>query len=225
MDALDYIPRLHQNRVTLFIYYSMRVLVLIAAFTFLWEGDMSSVGGCILVFALMILPSILKDRYRFYLPFALDLSIVVFIFGTMFLGHLLHFYELFPLWDKFLHFQSGLILSVTGFVLVYILNEQKSLTLDLSPGFIALFAIAFSISIGALWEIGEYTVDGIVGSSWSFSQADTIWDLTADSVGALLVSAVGYVWMHRRARLPFTPWRFSWWRKTQDYSANLPSES
>ena len=37
------------------------------------------------------------------------------------------------------------------------------------------------------------------------SLEDTMWDLIADSVGAILVSTIGYVWMRYESRIPFTP--------------------
>jgi len=43
-------------------------------------------------------------------------------------------------------------------------------------------------------------------SYWQTSNADTMWDLIADGTGALIVSVIGYFWMYRHKRLPFTPW-------------------
>jgi hypothetical protein len=216
VDLSEYIPHLHQNKLALFIYFGMRALVLIASGIFIYEGNISAATGALFVFLLMFVPSIVKKQFRIYLPFVLDFSIVVFIFGTLFLGHLVKFYDTVPYWDKFLHFQSGLVLSVTGFVLVYVLNERKAASLNLSPGFVALFAIAFSIAIGVFWEIGEFIGDWLFDGSWqgsSPSNADTMWDLIADSVGAIVVSGIGYLWMCRTKRLPFAPRFFSVFRR------------
>lgn len=213
MAALSYIPRIRREGVALFIYYGMRALVGLAAVIYLWEGDLSAAGGCAFIVVLMSAPSILKERYRLYLPFALDLGIVTFIFGTLFLGHLLSFYELVPLWDKFLHVQSGLILGASGFVVVYVLNKHDATSLDIAPGFVALFAIAFSLSIGTVWEMFEFLGDGIFGSTWQSSMQDTMYDLVADLAGALIVSGGGYLWMRHEARLPLTPAKFREWRE------------
>ena len=212
MEPFRYIPTVRRNWVTLFIYYGMRALVLFASAAFLYEGDIAAAGGSMLIFFLMLAPSILKRRYRLFLPFALDLGIVTFIFGTLFLGHLLKFYDKVPLWDKFLHFESGLILGASGFVLIYILNEHESTSLDLSPSFVALFAIAFSVLIGVAWEMFEFAGDTILGSQWQASNADTMYDLMADLCGAVIVSGVGYVWMRVKERLPLTPLKFRNWR-------------
>lgn len=207
------ISEAYRNRYTLSAYYGLRVAMLGATAYFFVRGDFASVFSTLLVLVLMSAPALLKYRYRFYLPFALDFGIVSFVFATLFLGHLANFYDYIPLWDSFVHFQSGLILGVAGFVLVYTLNEQKPIHLDLSPGFVAFFAVTFSLAIGAVWEVFEFAADFILGIEWQDGNIDTMWDLIADGAGALIVSIVGYFWMHRQARLPFTPRLFRFFRK------------
>lgn len=202
----------YRNTVTLSVYYGVYALVLVAVGIFVLRGNWESAVSAGLIFLLMFVPTILKERYRLYLPFTLDFALVVFIFLTLFLGEVGRFYDRIPLWDKFLHFQSGLLLGAAGYVLVYALNEHKKFKLDLSPGFVSIFAVTFSLAIGAVWEVLEFAGDSyfslhIVGYPyWQGSNADSMWDLIADGGGALLVSIVGYFWMHRYKRLPFTPW-------------------
>jgi hypothetical protein len=198
----------YRNKVTLSIYYGMCALVLVAAAVFLLRGDWEAALSTGLIFILMLVPSVLKERYRLYLPFALDLGIVGFIFLTLFLGGIAHFYEWVPFWDKFLHLQSGFLLGAAGYVLVYVLNENKKMPLNLSPGFVSLFAVTFSLTIGVVWEVSEFAGDAVFGSTWQPSGADTMWDLIADGAGALITSIAGYFWMYRHKRLPFTPWLF-----------------
>lgn len=224
VDISDYIPRLNGNKTIFLVYFGMRALVLIAAVLYLYDGNFSAAGGAMLVFLLMFVPSIVKRQFRIYLPFVLDFSIVLFIFGTLFLGHLVKFYDTVPFWDKFLHFQSGLVLSVTGFVLVYVLNERKAASLNLSPGFVALFAIAFSVAIGVFWEVGEFAGDWLFNGDWqgtSSGNDDTMWDLIADTAGAIIVSGIGYIWMYRYKHLPFAPGFFTVFRRAEK-SQNTP---
>ncbi|HBM45976.1 MAG: hypothetical protein UT05_C0001G0047 [Parcubacteria group bacterium GW2011_GWF2_38_76] len=196
----------YQNKITMAICYGMRILVLIAAGLFFLWGDWESSVSTVIIFILMLTPSFLKERYRLHLPFALEIGVVAFIFITLFLGHLASFYDYIPFWDKFVHLQSGILLGATGFIIIYILNENKSAMLNLSPGFIAVFAITFSLALGAVWEIVEFVGDSIFGSAWQASNTDTMWDLIADIIGSLIVSITGYFWMYRHKRLPFTPW-------------------
>lgn len=195
----------YKNSVTLFLYYSIRLLVVLAAVYFVVRGDFVSASSTALIALLMSLPSTLKSRYQLYLPFTLDLWIVTFIFLTLFVGDIGDVYREFPIWDKLLHFQSGLLLSALGYVVVYLLNESEATSLDLSPFFLSLFAILFSVSIGVVWEIGEFAGDLIFGAAWQPDNVDTMLDLVADSVGALIFAAGAYFWMYRHKRVPFTP--------------------
>lgn len=201
-------PILERNRFTLSIYWGLRVLLAGAVIAYGVRAEWDSAGATLLILALMAVPSILKERYRMYLPFQIDLGLTVFVFLTLFLGAMANFYRTIPLWDKFLHFQSGLLLGATGFVSIYLLNERESRSgkLSLSPGFISLFAVVFSLSIGAMWEMAEFASDAALHGHWQASNADTMWDLIADLSGALMVSVLGYFWMYRHNRLPLTPW-------------------
>ena len=183
----------------------MRILVLIAALLFLLRGDFEPFVTTLLVIVLMSAPSFVRKRYRVYLPFALDFGIVTFIFLSLFLGGIDDLYGFIPLWDKIVHFQSGLLLSGTGFVLVYLLNESERTPIELSPGFVAVFAVVFSLAIGAVWEIAEFTGDQIFHTMWQKGLADTMGDLIADGAGAVIFSTAAYFWMYRHKRLPFTP--------------------
>jgi len=202
-----YISNNYQSKVTLFIYYLMRASVAVVAVIFFVNRDWNSGLATTVIFIMMLTPSLLRGHRKMYLPFELDMGIVVFIFMTLFLGHVADFYNRVPSWDKFLHFQSGLLLSVSGYVLIYILNENKSIKLNMSPGFISFFAVIFSIAIGAVWEMMEFLADVLAGTDYwqSASLLDTMIDLIADTVGALVFSIWGYFWMRRRLRLPFTP--------------------
>ena len=202
-----YISNNYQSRATLFVYYLMRVSVAVAAMAFLLNKEWASGFATGLVFVLMIIPSLLRGYYKLFLPFELDMGIVSFIFITLFLGHIADFYNRVPLWDKFLHFQSGLLLGLTGYVLIYILNEHKKIKLNLSPGFISFFAVVFSMAIGVVWEIMEFVTDILISNNYwqGMTVADTMEDLIADTIGALIFSLIGYLWMRRRQRLPFTP--------------------
>src|SRR3989344_2876110 len=102
MDS-SYIEDSYRNKVTLFFYWGLCALVLVAAGIFLWWEDWQSSVGAALIFILMLVPSVAKGRYRLYLPFPLELGVVVFIFLTLFLGGVARFYDWAPFWDKFTH--------------------------------------------------------------------------------------------------------------------------
>lgn len=185
----------------------MRVIVAIGAAVFLLKEEWASGFATILVLILMVVQSLLRGHHKMYLPFELDFGIVFFVFITFSLGHINDFYNRIPQWDKFIHFESGFLLGLSGYVLIYILNEHKNIKLELSPGFISIFSVVFSMAIGVVWEIIEFAMDILARTNYwqGLTVTDTMEDLIADTVGAIIFSIIGYLWMKRRLRLPFTP--------------------
>ena len=86
----------------------------------------------------------------------------IFLYCAIYLGEVRNFYFVIPHWDTILHAFSGAMLGALGFSLVSILNGSKRLRLKLSPFFIALFAFCFALAAGSVWEIYEYTFDGLL---------------------------------------------------------------
>ena len=60
-------------------------------------------------------------------------------------------------------FFSSMMTGFFGLMVVTILNRNKHVTMDLSPFFLCLFAFCFSVTLGSLWEIYEFTADGLFG--------------------------------------------------------------
>jgi len=157
----------------------------------------------------MLLPRLVKFWYEIYLPFALELAMVAFVFFSVFLGSLHDYYERFPLWDGILHFQSGLLLGIVGFLVVYLMNSGQTKKLHMSAGFVSFFAVCFSVTIAVVWEVYEYAVDVWFGFNMQESGIpDTMGDLIVGGAGAIIVASLGYIWMKRSNQLPFVPEKF-----------------
>lgn len=64
------------------------------------------------------------------------------------------------------------------------------------PHYVGIFVVtlALGLALGALWEILEFAADEFVGSQLSLGNRDTIGDLVADGVGALVGAALLVVW-------------------------------
>ena len=159
---------------------------------------------CVLGLVTIHLPSILERKLRFELPSLLYGFYIVFLYCAIFLGEVRSFYYLVPKWDSVCHFFSSMMTGFFGLMVVTILNRNKHVTMDLSPFFLCLFAFCFSVTLGSLWEIYEFTADGLFGLNMQkFMTAqgellvghealrDTMKDIIVDVLGALLASAIG----------------------------------
>jgi uncharacterized membrane protein YjdF len=94
--------------------------------------------------------------------------------------------------------------------MVSVLNQSEHVPMHLSPLFVAVFAFCFAVSIGALWEIYEYTFDGMLGLNMQKfmledgtqligreALSDTMKDIITDVSGAAVVAVLGYLAMKK----------------------------
>jgi hypothetical protein len=158
-------------------------------------------------------PLIFGRRLPVRIPLEYEILAILFVFAALFLGEFRSYYERFWWWDIALHGTSGLLLGILGFLLVYVLNESKSIELHMRPAFVALFAFMFAVSVGTFWEIFEFGMDQLVGTTMQKPMlgdpsglADTMWDLIVDTTGAMIISCFGWWNMKRKARSFLDRW-------------------
>ncbi len=160
---------------------------------------------CILGIIAMNLPSFLYKKFHVTIPSNTIIAYLIFLYAAIVLGEVRSFYYRFEHWDTVLHAFSAGMLGSLGFDVVNFLNKSDTVKLQLSPFFVALFAFCFAISIGVLWEIYEFSFDGILGLNMQkfrledgtdligrLALQDTMDDLIIDCIGALVTSIIGY---------------------------------
>lgn len=163
--------RMQNKKVVLSVYLVLRFLVIATMVLQFFNGNYQNVLVSILTLVLFMLPSIIERRLHIDLPDVLEIVILLFIFAAEILGEIREFYVLVPHWDTVLHTINGFLFAAIGFCIINIFNENKRISLTLSPVYMAIAAFCFSMTIGVLWELFEWAMD-----SW-FSldmQKDTI---------------------------------------------------
>jgi len=172
---------------------TLKILLVLGAVWLFIAGHYQAAAETVAIIFITFIPRHFSSRFRVHIPPEIDTLAIVFICMTLFMGEVLDFYNRYWWWDIVLHAESGFLLGIVGFLLVYTLNGNESVNLDLSPGFIALFAFMFSIGLGVLWEIFEFTMDSVFGLNMQKSGlVDTMWDLIIDTIGAFTISVMGY---------------------------------
>ena len=176
-----------------------KTTLLIGIFLAVYQGRYQVAVETSLILLLTFLPMLLHIRFKIRIPHEFELLAIVFIYATLFLGEVHGYYIRFWWWDLVLHTSAGLLLGILGFLLVYVMNANDKINLELTPGFIALFAFVFSIAFGVIWEIFEFSMDNLFGLNMQkpmFNDpsglTDTMWDLIVDTLGALVISILGY---------------------------------
>lgn len=116
-----------------------------------------------------------------------------------------------------LHTTSGFVLGIIGFMFIYLLNKNYTTNVTLSPFFIALFAFCFAVMIGVIWEIYEFSLDRLLGYNMQKFRGlgqdglvDTMLDLIVDSLGALVISILGYFNIKENKQLSLSSIFSSW---------------
>ena len=177
---------------------TLKVLILIGSIFCVFKEHYLLSFSSILVFIISSLPQVLSRKYKLKIPPEFDFMVVLFIFITLYLGNIQSFYEKFWWWDILLHTSSGFMLGIVGFLMIFILNERTDISLDIKPNFMAIFAFAFAVSLGVVWEIFEFAMDQIFNMNMQASGlVDTMWDLIVDSIGALVISILGAIYYKR----------------------------
>ncbi len=165
---------------------------------------------CLLGIVVMMLPSVLQRRWALPIPNFIFILYYIFLYCAIFLGEVLSFYYRIPHWDTILHMFSGAMLGALGLILVSIFNESDYAYVRLSPFFVSLFAFCFALAAGAIWEIYEFAIDGVMQLNMQkylteegavlcgrAALVDTMDDLISDTIAALAVSVVGYFSLKR----------------------------
>lgn len=131
---------------------------------------------CTLGIIMMLLLGITSKKLSIQIPSGMYIAFVIFLYCAIYLGEVQSFYYQVRHWDTILHTVSGGMLGALGFSFVVLLNNTKRVPVNISPVFVALFALEDDTLL-----IGREAI------------AYTIKDLFVDVIGALTISIVGYI--------------------------------
>lgn len=191
----------------------LQLIMAVELVVLLFEGEWLPAFLVCMIMAITIAPVLFSERLPVYIPPEVHVSVIIFVFASIFLGEIRGYYLRIWWWDIAIHTSSGLLLGIFGFLLVYVLNENSRINVYLHIRFVALFAFLFAVATGAMWEIFEFGMDRIFGTNMQkpmFSDpsglTDTMWDLIVDTLGAAAISLLGWWYMKRRERSFIDAW-------------------
>lgn len=161
---------------------------------------------CMLGIVCIFMPSVLEKKLKIRIPNMMYVLFIIFLYAAIYLGEVRSFYYNVQYWDMILHTFSGGMLGALGFSVVKLLNDADRVSMKMSPLFVALFALTFAVFMGVIWEIYEFTFDGVLGLNMQKAMLedgtpllgrnalkDTMEDLIVDTLGALVISVIGYI--------------------------------
>jgi hypothetical protein len=162
---------LKENKQSFLVFSILRAFIIFVAIRSLMRAEYESFYLCVLTIALLLLPSLIKSRFKIELPQTLEIIIYCFIFAAEILGEIDSFYTVIPIWDTLLHTINGFLSAAIGYSMVVLLNNDEKVSFNLSPLYLSLVAFCFSMTIGVLWEFSERFLDLFLNID---AQKDTI---------------------------------------------------
>lgn len=162
---------LREHKSSFYVYTVLRILTIVTLMFQIFSRNWESAFLALLTLIMLVIPSFLQVTLKIELPIVLEIVVLLFIFAAEIFGEILGFYVKFPFWDDVLHTLNGFLAAAVGFSLVEVLNKSEKLTFNLSPLFTVMVAFCFSMTIGAVWEIFEFSMDMLGGFDM---QKDTV---------------------------------------------------
>ena len=163
--------QLRQNKTAFFVCLVLHVIIVVIILRGVILGQSETVFTACLALLLLLIPSILEKSLQIELPGALEILAYLFVFASAILGEIGNFYQQFPLWDSLLHGANGFLFAAFGFCLFDLFDRKRHSSCSLSPGFLALVAFSFSMTIGVFWEFFEFAADRLLDTDM---QKDTL---------------------------------------------------
>lgn len=196
-------------RVQKWLFAVLQVIMLAGFALNIYEQQWMTAAVCAALIGVMFVPALIERRIKIDIPSEFEILAILFVFAAIFLGEVRNYYEQYWWWDILLHTMSGLLLGIFGFLLVYVMNETDRVDLHMRPAFVALFAFLFAVSVGALWEIFEFSMDQLFGLTMQKPMlgddsglTDTMFDLVVDTLGAAIITLMSW-WFTTHSRQSF----------------------
>lgn len=166
--------------------------------------NLDVVGSAAMGLTATLLPSLIgsDEEVRHHPGLALWIALAV---GLHALGTLA-FYQTIWGWHNLAHFVSGTVVAIVGYTALRAL-ETNSNAVSFPPAFTLPFVVLLVFTVGVGWEIGEFTLDRVSAAFGAedvlltqHGLQDTMSDLVANTVGALVVGTVATIARSRRRR-------------------------
>jgi hypothetical protein len=171
----------------------LRLAFAVGAVAFAAAGDVAGTFNLLLAFAVLVAARLAN------LPRVYDLAVIVAFAFTQG-GEALNLYDAIAWYDRVVHFVVPMLASQVVYLCLARIEvmpdpSQETLPRHEAGMFVAVFALG--LAVGALWEIFEWSSDGLFGSALSEGNTDTVGDLIADACGSLAGGALMVLWARR----------------------------
>ena len=162
------------------------------------EGYRYSYATSIACLLLLMIPAICMAKDVVLLPWPVVLCIGVAL-SLHCLGVLMDWYTLIHWWDKLTHLVSGIaVASLAALALiVFIVSSSKTIVPLAWVPFLIIISV---LTMEGIWEIFEFSLDTIIGTYTQHSLADTMGDITTNTISGV-IAGLGVAYYMSKASL------------------------
>lgn len=187
----------HRPRPGAAIWIAVGLVMLVAALQGAWTAAWAA-GGCIV---LALGPRAFTAVSGIVFPAGLGTGILAYNAAALLLGEIAGFYVTLWWWDAALHLVASAVLSVVGMGIAMLATAGAPPRT--AVWVLAILAFGFSMMVGAMWELMEFSLDAAFGTVTQRSGLpDTMGDVAVNLVGGTLGAIAAHAHVSRGARWP-----------------------
>jgi hypothetical protein len=185
------------NKLSVGLALLFELILVVTAILSTVSGEWKNVALTMLAMVCLMLPFIITriaDMKMVVLPSGFRIMALVFIFLAQYLGEIRNFYHMLWWWDLLLHAIFGSYAVITALHIIKgIIRKERETTTKRFSFFAVIFAFSFSITLGTLWEVFEFTGDYLLKTNMiKGGLEDTATDLIVKILAAFTTSVIGY---------------------------------
>ena len=171
----------------------LRIIIVILILVKIINLEFEDIGMLVLTFILTFYNWFLKKVFKINLNIYSRILLSLLIFLAQCLGTTLNFYDLYDNWDLIVHFIFGIVMFIVSYDIFSNLDKRYC-DIKLNKKIKIIFSILFALSVGSIWEMYEYSVDGILNLDTQrtgeligrMAIKGTMTDLFSPTIGTLL---------------------------------------
>lgn len=176
-----------EKKVPKYLNLAMNLLIVFYSISFIYFiffGEVYQIAPCFCSLLITLFIRLISKYLISIFSPILIFAIVIYTLFASYLGSSLDFYGLINHYDDIMHSLSGVLSTLFAYDLFIILNSNIS-NITLNRRLILMFVFCFSLAIGGLWEIAEFSIDSILGTNM---QVGGLTDTMIDMVDSLIAS-------------------------------------
>ncbi|CEK38547.1 hypothetical protein [Paraclostridium sordellii] len=164
----------------------LAIFYLISLIYFILFGKPYQIAPCLSSLGVtLFIKILLKKSISLFSPI-LIFAIVIYTLFSAYLGSSFDFYGIIHNYDDIMHFLSGVLSTLFAYDLYFIFNSRIP-NYYTNRYFIIIFVFCFSLAIGGLWEIAEFTIDNLFKTNM---QVGGLIDTMIDMIDSLAASII-----------------------------------